>query len=134
MRKTSARRVVHNEAAIVPSPSGLPTRYLIDASIGSRDLFVAEQVLAPGDRVLLHTHPIEEVLVFLGGTGVATLGDEEVTVQTGMSLMLPAGEPHRFRNNGTVPLHVLVIFPGATFAATTLLEAGSGLADSDQLA
>ena len=134
MGSTTARRIDHDGAPIVLSPSGLPTRYLVDASTGSRELFVAEQFLAPGDRVLLHTHPTEEVLVFLGGTGMATLDDTEVTVHTGISLVLPAGVPHGFRNIGTAPLHVLVIFPGAAFAATTLLEFGSGLAVPDQLA
>lgn len=60
-----ARRIVHAELPIVKSPSGLPTQHLVSSGIGSRGIFVAQQWLQPGERVLLHTHPVEESLTFL---------------------------------------------------------------------
>ena len=63
----------------------------------ARGLFVAQQWLQPGDRVLLHTHPVEEAITFLSGSGEATLGEEIVPIGAGVSLYIPAGEVHGFR-------------------------------------
>ncbi len=129
-----ARRIHRDDAGVVRSPSGLPTRYLVDGSIGSEWIFVAEQTLRPGDRVLLHTHPEDEVLIFQSGTGLAKLGDDEVPIGDGVTLFVPSGVVHGFRNAGQNDLRVIVIFPGSCFAETTLLESGTGLAERSRLA
>ena len=79
--------------------------------------------------MLLHTHPEDEVLIFRSGTGIARLGDEDVSIGDGVTLFIPAGVVHGFRNTGSEDLEVIVIFPGSGFAATTLLECGTGLAE-----
>jgi quercetin dioxygenase-like cupin family protein len=114
-------RIDHATLPFVPSPSGLPTQHLISARDGAQRLFVAQQWLLPGERVLLHTHPVEETVTFLSGTGEATLGDEDVTIGAGVSLYIPAGLVHGFHcTAGT--LHVLVVFPTPEFAETTIVE------------
>jgi quercetin dioxygenase-like cupin family protein len=106
---------------VVPSSSGLPTQHLVSARDGAERIFVAQQWLLPGERVLLHTHPVEEAITFLSGTGEATLDDETVTIGAGVSLYIPAGVVHGFRcTEGT--LHVMVVFPGAVFAETTIVD------------
>lgn len=116
-----ARRIDHASLSIIPSPSGLPTQHLISAGDGAKSIFVAQQWLQPGERVLLHTHPVEEALTFLSGSGEATLGDKIVPIGAGISLYIPAGVVHGFHcMEGT--LHVLVVFPGAEFAETTIVE------------
>ena len=103
------------------SPSGLPTQHLVSARDGAEGLFVAQQWLQPGDRVLLHTHPVEEAITFLSGSGEATLGEETVLIGAGVSLYIPAGVVHGFRcTEGT--LHVMVVFPVPEFAETTIVE------------
>jgi quercetin dioxygenase-like cupin family protein len=82
---------------------------------------VAQQWLNPGDRVLLHTHPVDEVLTFLAGEGEATLGDEVVPIGAGISLYIPAGLVHGFHCTAG-RLHVFVVFPGGEFAQTTIIE------------
>jgi quercetin dioxygenase-like cupin family protein len=115
-------RIDHAAIPIVASPSGLPTQHLVSARNGAEGLFVAQQWLQPGDRVLLHTHPVEEAITFLSGSGEATLGEETVSIGAGVSLYIPAGEVHGFRCiEGT--LHVFVVFPVPEFAETTIVEA-----------
>ena len=115
------QRIAHIEVPIVPSPSGLPTQHLISSAIGANSLFVAQQWLQPGEKVLLHTHPVEESITFLSGMGEATLGAQIVEIGAGTSLYIPAGAVHGFRcTAGT--LLVLFAFPIAEFAATTLVE------------
>src|SRR5215210_8726335 len=117
----SSRRIDHATIPIVASPSGLPTQHLVSARDGAEGLFVAQQWLHPEDRVLLHTHPVEEAVTFLSGSGEATLGEETVLIGSGISLYIPAGVVHGFRcTEGT--LHVMVVFPGPEFAETTIVE------------
>ncbi len=109
-----AKRIVHAEVPIVPSPSGLPSRHLVTAADGATSLFVGQQWLRPGDCVLLHTHPVEEALTFLAGEGEATLGEERVPIGAGTSLYVPPGLVHGFRCTGEGTLHVLIAFPFPT--------------------
>ena len=117
----SSRRIDHATVPVVASPSGLPTQHLISARDGAERLFVAQQWLQPGDRVLLHTHPVEEAITFLSGSGEATLGEETVPIGEGISLYIPAGVIHGFHcTEGT--LHVMVAFASPEFAETTIVE------------
>jgi quercetin dioxygenase-like cupin family protein len=114
-------RIDHSTLPIVASPSGLPTQHLVSARNGAEGLFIAQQWLQPGDRVLLHTHPVEEAITFLSGSGEAILGEETVPIGAGISLYIPAGAVHGFRcTEGT--LHVFVVFPVPAFAPTMLVE------------
>lgn len=121
-RRLSATRVNPAEQPVRASPSGLLTQYLAWRETGGTGLFVAQQWLGTGQRVFLHTHAVEEVLVFVAGSGTATLGDAEVPVGPGITLVVPAGIVHGFRNDEAETLHVLVIFPGDTFAQTDFVE------------
>lgn len=115
------RRIENGELPIVASPSGLPSQHLVTSRDGAQHLFLGQQWLQPGDRVRLHTHPVEEALTFLSGVGEATLGSETVPIGAGVSLYVPAGEVHGFRcTEGT--LHVIVVFPVSEFAQTTIVE------------
>ena len=116
------KRIVHAEAPAPPGPSGLPIRRIVDEGVGATALFLGEQTVEPGRRVVRHTHPVEEVLTFLAGDGEATLGDEVVPVGPGVTLHVPPGLVHGFRPIGAEPLHLLVVFPTPRFAETTLAE------------
>src|SRR5918992_678303 len=117
----SSRCIDHADVPIVASPSGLPTQHLVSARDGAEGLFVAQQWLQPGDRVLLHTHPVEEAITFLSGSGEATLGKETVPIGAGVSLFITAGAVHGFRCTAGA-LHVMVVFPVPEFAETTIVE------------
>lgn len=116
-------KLVHADLPIVPSPSGLPSQHIVTAaSAGSTTIFLGQQWLEPGDRVRLHTHPCEEALMFLAGTGEATIGNETVTIEPGTSLYFPAGVVHGFRNTGSATMHVVIVFPVPYFAETTIVD------------
>ena len=115
-------RIVHGERPIVPSPSGLPTQHLVCRETGSSTIFFGQQWLEPGDRVFRHDHPVEESVTFLSGTGEATMGDETVPIEAGVSLFFPAGLLHGFTNTGAETMHVIVVFPVPEFARTDIVE------------
>jgi len=57
-----------------------------------------------------------------------------VPIGTGTTLFVPAGVQHGFGNSGTSVLRVVVVFPGGSFADTTLLESDASLAETQDLA
>jgi quercetin dioxygenase-like cupin family protein len=114
--------IEHGGVPIVPSPSGLPTQHLINERNGSTGLFVGQQWLQPGERVYLHTHPCDEALTYLSGTGEATLGEAIVPIGPGRSLFIPTGLLHGFRNTGNEVMHVMVFFPVPYFAPTGIVD------------
>jgi quercetin dioxygenase-like cupin family protein len=116
------RRIEHDVMPVDRSPSGLAIRHLVSAAIGSSAIYAGEQWLEPDERVLLHTHPVEEALIFTGGTGEVTLGEGVHRVGAGITVHIPAGEVHGFRNTGDGRLEVFVIFPGNAFARTDIVE------------
>ncbi len=122
--RRKATRVLHQDAPVTASPSGLPTRYIATPETGAHAVFVAEQTLEAGQAVPLHTHPVEEVLTFLQGRGEAECGEDRFEIGAGVSLVIPPGVVHGFRSTGDEPLRVLVIFPGDRFAITTRADGG----------
>lgn len=114
-------RVEHARVPVDCSPSRLPLRHLITAGDGAERLYLGEQWLAPGDEVRLHTHEVEEILVFLTGTGEVTLGGRVVPIGAGVSVHIQPGEVHGFTNTGQDELRLLVIFPGNAFARTEFI-------------
>lgn len=68
--------------------------------------------VAAGDRVPLHTHPMDEVVLVLEGTVEVTLGDRKYTATGGSTVFIPAQVVHGHRNIGAMPLKIRGIFPG----------------------
>ena len=71
-------------------------------------LFVDE--VAPGDRVPLHTHPVDELIVLTEGVASFTLDDETKTLTKGAVVFAPAGTPHGARNLDSTPATFIGFF------------------------
>lgn len=115
-------RIEHRFRPVVRSPSGLALRHLLDSESADTSIYVGEQWLAPGEEVLLHTHEVEEVLIFMAGSGTVTLGEIDAPVTAGTTLHIEPGERHGFRNTGNEELRLLVIFPIPVFADMTFVD------------
>jgi quercetin dioxygenase-like cupin family protein len=74
------------------------------------DLAVIVERIAPGDRIPLHVHRIDEV-IFPGGPGTFRLGASERHVEDGAVVFIPAGAAHGLRNDGQEPLPIRAVFP-----------------------
>lgn len=73
-------------------------------------LAVILERIAPGDRIPLHVHRVDEV-IFPGGRGLYRLGDKVADVADGSVVFIPAGVPHGLRNDSLEPLPVRAVFP-----------------------
>ena len=90
--------------ALLVDPGGTSETHVDDITL------IVEEI-APGDRIPLHTHPINEVIVILEGDPEITLGDETRTLGPGGVVFIPAGTPHRTRNATRSPVRVHAMFP-----------------------
>lgn len=78
-------------------------------------------VVAPGDRVPLHVHPVDEVVLVVDGVADVTLGALTRTLQPGAVMFVPAGIPHGGVNVGDAPVRFVGMF-STDRVPTTYLE------------
>lgn len=74
------------------------------------DLAVIAERVGPGDRIPLHVHRVNEVIL-AHGPGRFRLGEEERSVHEGAVIFIPAGVPHGFHNDGDTALPLQAVFP-----------------------
>lgn len=70
-----------------------------------------EEHCAVGDRIPLHRHDVDEMVIVIDGQGSYHLDGEDVGVSAGDVVFIPAGAAHGTRNTGSTPLHVHAVFP-----------------------
>lgn len=106
--------VYHCDRPMIRSASGEPSlSMVVNREVGATSLSVWVTSHTPGEVVPLHTHAVEEVLTFVAGEGVATVGDETVPVRADMSIIVPPGTPHGYRNTGAGPLRIVITLADA---------------------
>jgi quercetin dioxygenase-like cupin family protein len=88
--------------AIVTDPGGDDGR--VDG------LAVIVEEIGPGDRIPLHIHRVDEVIL-PRGRGRFRLGGETQDVEDGSVVFVPAGVAHGFHNDGAAPLPLQAVFP-----------------------
>lgn len=75
------------------------------------DMVVLMERCAAGDRIPLHRHDVDEVVVVVEGTGAYHLNGAVHDVAAGDVVFIPAGMTHGTVNAGEKPLHVHAVFP-----------------------
>jgi len=76
-----------------------------------RDLSVILERIAPGDRIPLHRHSVDEAIVVESGQVEIRLGGETRVVTGHSVVFVPAGVDHGARNVGSEPAGYLAFFP-----------------------
>lgn len=83
------------------------------------DLAVISERIGAGDRIPLHIHRVNEVILS-HGRGQFTLGDKTQAVGEGAVVFIAAGTPHGFHNDGAQPLPLQAVFPTTRVWVQTL--------------
>lgn len=73
-----------------------------------------------GQGPSLHLHPYPEVFVVQTGTAAFTAGEEEILVEAGHIVVVPAQTPHGFKGAGDDRLHVVSVHPSPAVVQTNL--------------
>jgi mannose-6-phosphate isomerase-like protein (cupin superfamily) len=97
-------RLEHREAFLTADGSsirelaGLPSGNATNQSL-------AEATVPPGGETVEHYHrTTEEIYLFTHGAGRMRLGEEEVEVRAGDTVVIPPGTKHKLWNPGPEPL------------------------------
>jgi mannose-6-phosphate isomerase-like protein (cupin superfamily) len=77
-----------------------PVRIKISPAGTGRFAMITQDV-SPGTSIPVHRHDAEDEVIFIqSGEGVATLGDAQVALAAGSTLLVPQGTWHGGRNTG----------------------------------
>lgn len=77
--------------------------------------------LQPGEEIGLETHDdIDQILVFLGGSGRAEVAGESTAVAAGQLLVVPAGTRHNVVAGGDGPLVLWTVYAPPEHPAGTV--------------
>lgn len=67
----------------------------------------------PGEDIGLEVHHVDQILVFVQGSGVALVGGEEKQITVGDLVDVPAGTEHNFTNTGSEDLKLYTVYAPA---------------------
>lgn len=74
----------------------------------------------PGGEIGMETHDVDQVLVFVEGSGEAAVGGERKAVTAGQLVFVPAGTAHNFVNTGRVDLKLYTVYAPPEHAPGTV--------------
>ena len=98
-----------SELAVIIDPARASGRFV-------EGMTVFDEKVAPGDRIPLHQHVVDEVLFVDEGRLEVTLGTESRVVEPRAVVFIPAGEEHGFRNVGEATARIHAVFPAREIA------------------
>ena len=112
--------------AFVTKDGSLIRELLHPAQHPVRRQSLAEAVIAPGAKTLLHLHRrTEEIYHVTAGRGLMTLGGAVFALRSGDSVLIPPGTAHCIENTGRRPLHILCACTPAYSDADTVVIAAT---------
>ena len=87
---------------------------------GSGICVIADRLEGPGGGPRLHRHPYPEVFIVRRGTGLFTVGDEQILATEGQIVVVPPGVPHKFTNPGPDRFEKISIHESGSFSTEWL--------------
>jgi mannose-6-phosphate isomerase-like protein (cupin superfamily) len=100
-----------------PNPHGVDARNISDTESAQ----VVHITLQSGESLRKHITPVDVVFYVLEGRGVVEIGDERKEVEKDTLIESPARVPHRWMNESSGPVRVLVVKTPRPKEATKLL-------------
>lgn len=99
------------EQVTLPDAVGCAYRVAISARDGAENCAMRFFEVAPGGHTPLHSHPYEHEVFVMAGTGTVWSAGQEVPLQSGAVLFIPADEKHQFHNTGAQPFKFMCLIP-----------------------
>lgn len=99
------------DPAEVDAGEGMSKAVILDESDATPHFAMRRFELAPGAHVPNHTNEVEHEQYVLAGEYTVGLDGEEHSVRAGDALLIPAGVPHWYRNDGDEPGAFICVVP-----------------------
>ena len=81
-----------------------------DSIVDTNNFLVGSSYCIPGQEHASHVHDIhDEIIVFLNGIGIQTVGDEVYEVRDNDMVYIPAGVPHSIKNISNQPIKMIIV-------------------------
>ena len=100
-----------------PNPHGVDARSISD----TKSAQVVHIILQPGEALKKHITPVDVVFYVLEGRGIVEIGEEQEEVGPDTLIESPAKIPHRWMNESSGMLRILVVKTPRPKEATKLL-------------
>jgi mannose-6-phosphate isomerase-like protein (cupin superfamily) len=72
-------------------------------------MFLAHASVPPGNKLLGHVDPMEEIYIIQKGRGLMQVGEEICEVKPGDAIHIPIGDYHELTNTGGEEMTLLVV-------------------------
>jgi len=112
--------IAHDRQAWRDNRPGSRLQLVADPSGRVTGLALVNQECQPGVGAPSHTHTFEELLTVLEGTAEVWVDDERLTARPGMTVFVPSGTVHGFRNVGDGTLRLQAVIAAPELRATFL--------------
>lgn len=99
------------EKVEMPGAEGCAYRVAISRRDGAPNFAMRVFEVAVGGCTPLHQHPYEHEVFILDGTATIWREGNEVALQPGDVLLIPADEKHQFKNTGSGTLKFICLIP-----------------------
>ena len=97
--------LTHLERELTAHAQGAKQVFLRNSDTPTNVTQVAYGTFSKADYCEMHSHPtMEECFFFLKGDGIYVVADQQIPLQHGVFVRIPAGVPHRLEATGDEPL------------------------------
>lgn len=113
---------------VVARGDGIETVRLTDPPLPGQTFIQGITTFPPGTGLAEHSHNTIEQVTILEGSGFVEIAGERTRVGQYDCTKVPAGESHRFENDGDTPMRILWVY-GTTDVTRTFTATGETVAN-----
>ena len=97
---------------------GVTLTQAVEYQNGSQACTMGKITIKPGCEIPPHTHPVDDCMVILEGSGELYMEEGSVLIEAGCHCWAPANTRHGLKNTGQGPFVLIYTWPAVNVART----------------